>query len=188
MKSTVLPTPSHSRLKTARGSGWPSRTTPASLAAHTGLLLQPLLHQHCSPLRGRLSLPMRVRTHGENRAISDPSPALDQGKGSHCQRMSLHTFGREQDQLHHPAPSLCTLGRGSDQLSGVSPMPPALTQTNQGAHTRDKVKPAQNAASSPQVQSQHKPRQSLPSHQEKPSSLLASVPAPWPLPSPQVGW
>ena len=75
-----------SRLKTAWGSGQLARTTPVGPPASTRLQLQPLLLQHCSPLRWRLPLPMRVCTLRGNRARSDTAWPLT----------SLPTFRRSE--------------------------------------------------------------------------------------------
>ena len=70
------------RLKSAWGS---SQDHPSMHSAHTGILLQPLVLGHCSPLKGSLLLSTRVCTLGGNRASPDHDPAPEQGRGSRHQ-------------------------------------------------------------------------------------------------------
>lgn len=61
---------------------------PLHTSSLHGLLLQPILLRHCSPLRQSLSLPMRLHIFAGNGASWDPSTASVQCGGRHCQLMS----------------------------------------------------------------------------------------------------
>lgn len=79
-----------SRLKTALASAQLARTTSTHPQVLSGILLQPLLLLHCSPLRRRLPLPTIASTRRGNRACCNASLVSDQGGGSqnqcvHCQ-------------------------------------------------------------------------------------------------------
>ena len=71
-------------LKTSWDSSWLAGTDSVHNPVHTGHLLWPLLHQHCSPLEQRLLWPREVCTHRGNGLDS----ASEQGGGNHYQCMS----------------------------------------------------------------------------------------------------
>lgn len=145
------------RLKSAWGS---SQDHPSMHSAHIGILLQPLLLGHCSPLKGSLLLSTRVCTLGENRASPDHNPASDQGRGSHHQLTPSCTQS-EGSKSSFPVEITITGTHvlvhtwGQGQLGSVSSSPSSLyPSSNQGVHTRvgEKVNQQRNNSDpSPQV-------------------------------------
>ena len=103
----LAPSPSMkgSRLKTARCSGQPARTTPVHPPpTHTRLFVQHLLLWHCSPLRQRPQLPTSVNALGRNGASLGPSPALSQGRDCHwwCVHMCMLLGGNRTEEKVKP--------------------------------------------------------------------------------------
>lgn len=62
----------------------------------TRCMLLPLLLWHFSPRGRRLLFPMGVCTLGGKRPGQDPSPASDQGEGSHCQHVHQCILGQSE--------------------------------------------------------------------------------------------
>ena len=136
--------------------GVPQSTPPA----HTGLLLQPLLLQHCSPLRGSLPLPTRVHKLGGNGASLDSGPASDQQGGSHCQHMPSDCMQLEGNEANSRAETTIVIacipvytwdGIRLAQGCDTNPSSPN-TGSNQGAYPRGKMKPTQKYSPKPQAQ------------------------------------
>ena len=110
-------------LKTALASAQLARTTPTHPQVPSGILLQPLLLLHCSPLRRRLPLPTTASTCRGNRACSSASLVSDQGGGSqnqciHCQCIHSgrsNTSLRAEPSLHACIPVHTWEGAQSSQ-------------------------------------------------------------------------
>lgn len=111
-----------SRLKTALASAQLARTTPQVLS---GILLQPLLLLHCSPLRLRLPLPTIASTCRGNRACCNASLVSDQGGGSQNQcvhRQCTHSGRGNTSFRAGPSLQACTpphTWEGQNQVNSV---------------------------------------------------------------------
>ena len=131
MQTCLLPiTEQRQRIENCLGL-WPScqdyPSVPPTIC--TGLLLEPLLLQCCSPLRWSLPLPMRMCILGGNGGSLDTNLTSDQGGGSHCQLPCpcTHSKGSEASFRVESAITRASnrvhnwVGVGSAQWCGTNP-------------------------------------------------------------------